>query len=169
MLESVYKNEEIEIMKYKPTFFRPFFVEMEPTTLLRRFRFLIDWVYGYSVYYLKTNDEFVGYCTITSGKNPRFWFSEKKDIIIGPYFIEEKHRGKRYATTLVNAVISQCEKNWNKAYLYIKNSNMSSIKVVEHLGGEFLFHVHNTKTRRLIKTNDGEYGIYMINSATIGA
>lgn len=164
MLETVCRLDDLEVIKYKPTILKPFLIDMEPTTVLRRIRFLIDWFYGYSVYYLKKESVFLGYCTVTSGKNPRFWFSEDCDIVVGPYYIEDKYRGKGYATKLVNAVITHCEKGWKKAYLYIKNSNQASIKVVEHLGGQFLFHVHNTRTKKLVKTDSGEYGIYMIRS-----
>lgn len=156
-------TDTIKIEKYKPTIWKPFLVEMEQTTILRRIRFLIDWYYGYSVYYLKEGDTFYGYCTITSGKNPRFWFANSSDIIIGPYFIEDSQRGKGYATKLVDAIINQYETNWGKAYVVIKNKNIASIKVTKHLGGELVFHVHNTLTKKLIKKDNGEYGIFVIN------
>ena len=73
-----------ELFEYTPTRLKPFYIDMEPTTIMRRFRFLIDLHYGYKVYYLKKDGVFVGYCTVTSGKNPRFWFAENEDIIVGP-------------------------------------------------------------------------------------
>ncbi len=162
MLKTVYTTNDFVIDKYTPTVLKPFYVDMEPTTLLRRIRFLIDLKYGYSVYYLKKNDKLLAYCTITSGKNPRFWFAGDKDIIIGPYYTAPEARGKGYATKLVDAVINHCETDWEKGYVSIKNSNTSSIKVTERLGGKFLFYVHNTKTKKLIKDKNGEYGIYEI-------
>lgn len=162
MLENVYEFDGLKVAKYKPTALKPFYLEMEPTTILRRIRFLIDLHYGYAVYYLLNGNEFLGYCTITSGKNPRFWFANEEDIVIGPYYVDEKYRGKGYATKLVDAVINHCENDWKKGYVSIKNSNAASIKVTQRLGGELLFHVHNTKTKKLVKKETGEYGIYEI-------
>ena len=136
---------------------------MEPTTLMRRIRFLIDLKYGYFVYYLQLNQELIGYCTITSGKNPRFWFANDSDIIIGPYYIDVKYRGNGYSTKLVDLVINKCDIMWNNAYAYILNTNTPSIRVIERVGGKLLFHVHNTIYRKLIKKKNGEYGIYCIS------
>lgn len=52
-LECVYENEEIQILKYKPSLVKPCYIDMEPMTLKRRLRFAIDYIYGYDVYYLK--------------------------------------------------------------------------------------------------------------------
>lgn len=151
-----------ELFEYTPTRLKPFYIDMEPTTLMRRFRFLIDLHYGYKVYYLKKDGAFLGYCTVTSGKNPRFWFAENDDIIVGPYYVEEKYRGKGYSTMMVDMVIHKCGLSWNNAYLYILNTNKPSIRVVEKLGGTLVFHVHNTFYRKLVRRESGEYGIYLI-------
>ena len=135
---------------------------MEPTTVMRRLRFLIDLHYGYKVYYLKKDGKIVGYCTITSGKNPRFWFAEDNDIIVGPYFVDEEFRGQGFSTRMVDMVIHECGIDWKNAYLYILNTNKPSIRVVEKLGGNCIFYVHNTFYRKLIKKDTGEYGIYLI-------
>lgn len=162
MLKTVYKFDDLQIRKYEPTAIKPFYIDMEPTTIMRRFRFLIDLRYGYAVYYLTKGKEFIGYCTITSGKNPRFWFAKDDDIIIGPYYVDEKYRGKGYSTKMVDAIINNCETKWKKAYVYILNSNIPSIKVTEKVGGKLIFHVHNTFYRKLVKRDDGEYGIYEV-------
>lgn len=162
MQELVYEIDGLKVLKYEPTAFKPFYIDMEPTTIMRRIRFLIDYKYGYTVYYLQKDKRLIGYCTITSGKNPRFWFANEKDIIIGPYFVEEEYRGNGYSTILVDTVIYHCEKQWEKAYVYILNSNIPSIKVTEKVGGKFLFHVHNTFYRKLVKQENGEYGVYEV-------
>lgn len=161
-MDTVYSEENVIVKKYKPSILKPFYIDLEPTTLMRRIRFLIDFYYGYDVYYLEVKGEIVGYCTITNGRNPRFWFAEDKDIIVGPYYIDEKHRGKGYTTKLVDYVINKSNIQWDKAYIYILNTNISSIRVTEKVGGRFIFHVHNTALRKLIKTEEGEYGIYLI-------
>lgn len=161
-MRSVLIRDGFELLQYNPTCLKPFYIDMEPTTLMRRFRFLIDLYYGYKVYYLKQNGVLVGYCTVTNGKNPRFWFAKNEDIIVGPYFIDEKYRGKGFSTMMVDMVIHDCDIKWNNAYLYILNNNKPSIRVVEKLGGRCIFHVHNTIYRKLVKKEDGEYGIYLI-------
>lgn len=163
MLEKVCEVDGLEIVRYKPTVLKPFYLNMEPMTVMRRIRFLIDLKYGYTVYYLKKGNNFVGCCAITSGKNPRYWFASENDIIIGPYFIEDKYRGKGYCTKLVDAVINRCEKRWKQAYVYILNSNAPSIRTTKKVGGKLLFHVHNTFFRKLIKSERGEYGVYKVS------
>ncbi len=161
-MDVVYEFDDLKVLKYQPTALKPFFIDMEPTTIMRRFRFLIDLRYGYSVYYLQKDDELIGYCTITDGKNPRFWFASENDIIIGPYYVDEKYRRNGYSTKLVDAVIHKCENDWSKAYVYILNSNIPSIRATEKVGGKLLFNVHNTIYRKLIKREDGEYGVYEV-------
>lgn len=162
MLETVYESDGLRVAKYAPTALKPFYVDMEPTTLLRRLRFLIDLHYGYSVYYLMEGEAFLGYCAITSGKNPRFWFAGDGDIIVGPYFVDKGCRGRGLATALVDIVLKHCETDWRRAFVSIKNSNAASIRVTEKLGGRLLFHVRNTRLKRLVKSESGDYGIYEI-------
>lgn len=166
-MKLVYLEENIEILEYCPKFLKPFYINMEPLTLMRRFRFWIDYKYGYKVFYLKKENQFIGYCTITSGNNPRFWFADNNDIIIGPYFIEEKYRNQGYSRKLVDIVINKCGLNWRNAYIYILNDNYPSIAVAKRLGGELLFNVHNTIYRKLIKDDNGEYGVYRIRGLEI--
>lgn len=163
-MERVGLFNELELWKYEPTLLKPFYINMEPLSVASRIRFLIDYIYGYRVYYIKHKGNFVGYCTITSGKNHRFWFANEKDIIVGPYYVDDKCRGKGFCKKMVHFVLNGAEKNWGKAYIYIKNSNIPSIRVAESLGAEMLFHVHNTPTRRLIKKEAGEYGVFMIEN-----
>lgn len=161
-LKTVFLQDEIEIIRYTPSLSKPFYINMEPLSLFRRCRFAIDYLYGYHVYYLSVDNSIVGYCTITSGKNPRFWFANKNDIIIGPYYIDYKHRNKGLTTFLVDTVIHKCHPDWQRAYVYILNDNLPSIHVTKKVGGSLLFHVHNTFYRKLVKRDDGEYGVYEV-------
>ena len=170
ILECVYSNEEFQILKYKPSLTQLFYIDMEPMTLKRRIRFMVDYIYGYSVYYLKKcggGTEIIGYCTVTSGKNPRFWFAKSDDIIIGPYYVNPKERGKGYATKMVDAVINHSKLEWKTGYVVIRNNNPSSIYVTQNVGGRILFYVHNTKSKRLIKDPNGECGIYLLENKSV--
>lgn len=163
-LEKVWSKEGFVFYKYHPTVFKPFWKNLEPLTLLKRVRFFVDAIYGYSVYYMAIDKEIIGYCTITSGKNKRYFFARKNDILIGPYFVKEEHRGHGYAKLMVRSVITDIHKNWQNGYLYIKRSNASSIAVAKSIGAEFLFYSRNTKTRKLVKDDRGEFGIYMLTN-----
>lgn len=161
-LQTLLTDGDFVIEKYTPTLLRPFYIKMSHLSLPGRVRFAIDFYYGYSVYYLKKNGEYIGYCTITSGMNKRFWFATEKDIIVGPYYIDKNHRGNGYVTYLVENVIYKCHNNWENAYAYILHTNIPSIKAFSKLSGKKIFNVHNTFTRKLIQSDKGEYGIYKI-------
>ena len=45
MLKPVYEVDHFRVLKYEPTALNPFYVDMEPTTIMRRLRFLIDLKY----------------------------------------------------------------------------------------------------------------------------
>ena len=159
----VKKTDAWELWKYNPGVFKPFMINMEPLSLLARIRFLIDYCYGYEVFYIKKQDTYIGYCTLTSGKNPRYWFANGDDIIIGPYYVDEKYRGQGFCRSMVQASLYATASEWNNAYLYIKNTNMPSIKVALSIGAEWVFNVHNTVTRKLVKDDAGEYGVYRVS------
>lgn len=163
MMRAVYEWNGLQIFRYEPKALKPFYIDMEPLAIMRRIRFWIDMRYGYAVYYLKRGEEFLGYCTITSGKNLRYWFASDGDIIVGPYYVAEQHRGHGYAAQMADAVLHHCGISWEKAYAYIRNTNLPSIRTIEKVNGKFLFHVHNTVFRRLVKTDDGEYGVYEVS------
>lgn len=162
---TVYENGEIVLREFKPSMVQLFYLDMEPLTVLKRIQFLIDSVYGYTVYYLYIDGEPVGYCTITSGKNSRYTFASDKDIMIGSYFVKDECRGKGYASALVKLVISECKTEWDKGFLYIKNKNVPSIHVAQNIGAKFIFHARNTRLRKLIRDENGEFGIYMLQNS----
>lgn len=165
MLKIVYNNDDFQILKYFPTIRKPFYVNMEPLTLAKRMRFAIDLFYGYRVYYLlmKESKAIVSYCTVTNGKNPRYWFANGSDVIIGPYYTDPLYRGKGYAGKLVEQIVTKIEINRKKAYAYIWKTKVASIRIMEHVGGQHIFNVHNTWLHRLKKSSDGEYAVYVID------
>ena len=163
-LNTVYEDAIFTIKEFKPSFHKLFYIEMESLTILKKIRFWIDLLYGYSVYYLYVDGQAIGYCTITSGKNPRYSFATANDVMIGPYFIMEGYRGRGYAKTLVQLVITKCKTDWERCFLYIKNENIPSIHVANSIGANLLFHAHNTRLRQLVKKEDGEFGIYILQN-----
>ena len=164
MVKEVFTSERYSILEYTPTIFHPFYNDMEPLGIGKRIRFFIEWFYGYKVFYLKEKNggEIVAYCTVTSGKNPRYWFARNKDIIIGPYFTNPKYRGCGYAGCLVKTVIQELETNWNNAYAYIWKTKIASRKIMESVGGKFVMNVRNNKLHRLVEKEDGEYAVYQV-------
>ena len=133
-------------------------------SVFKRIRFLIEYFYGYSVYYLWNGFDYIGFCTVSSGKNKRYWFADKNDIIFGPYFIKKEYRGRGYSTLLIYQVLYCAGINYNNAYDYINANNIPSIRVTERLGGKKIFNVSiNILTRKMKKTSNGQYGIYRIS------
>lgn len=160
---TVYKKGEYEVLKYSPSIIHPFYDNMDPLSLFSRIRFFIEYFYGYDVYYLKRDGIIVGYCTVSSGRNTRYWFADERDIIFGPYFIKEEYRGLGLSRILIDIVLNSLGINYRYAYDYIDNKNIPSIRVTQRLGGIKVFNVNiNVITRQMRKSQTGQYGIYRI-------
>ena len=50
-MKEVYNGEWFRILEYVPTILKPFYLNMEPMNIAKRARFVIDWLFGYKVYY----------------------------------------------------------------------------------------------------------------------
>ena len=123
-------------------------------------------VIEYIIFHLKITggeqDSIIAYCTVTSGKNPRYFFAKKNDIIIGPYFTKLEYRGKGIAGLLVQIVALELETSWNNAYAYIWKTKIASRRIMESIGGELIMYVYNDKAHRLVESATGEYAVYRI-------
>lgn len=62
---------------------------------------------GYKVYYLVIDGHIVGYSVVTPGGR-RLKMSTKDDIVIGPYYIAPKYRGRGYATKMIQMTLNSC-------------------------------------------------------------
>ena len=162
-LKVVFSKNNLDLLLYKPSIVHPFYGHMEHLSLFRRIRFLIEYFYGYDVYYLRSGKELIGYCTVSSGKNKRYWFATINDIMIGPYFIKKNYRGQGLSFILLDMVLNDANLVFDYAYDYINESNAPSIKATQSVGGIKLFNVSiNIFTRQMKKTKNGQYGVYRI-------
>ena len=157
----VYSDQDYQIEKIEPTLFKPFPIPLEKYSFMRRIRFLIEYFYGYSLYYLKNEKEYIGFCVISKGVNKRYWFANEKDIIVGPYFIDENYRGKKLSELLIRETLKYLNGSFDKAYDYIKTDNYPSLHATEKVGFKKEFGVSiSSFTRRLKKSEDPEYYVY---------
>lgn len=133
-MKQVYREDTFSIYEYRPTLFRPFYIKLEPLTFRRRIRFILAYFSGFKVYYLKEDDVIVGYCIVQSGKDRRYSFATQDDIIVGPYFIDEKYRGRKLSIFLLNFVLKKSGIKFKNAYDYIHKDNIPSIKASKAVG-----------------------------------
>jgi len=93
-LKTIYNDEFYSIKIFKPSIYSLFYGNLRRMNFHEKIRFFITLLSGYKIYYLFKGDEDIGYCVVSKGSNLRYPFATKKDIIIGPYFIKENHKGQ---------------------------------------------------------------------------
>ena len=150
----VYSDQDYQIEKIEPTLFKPFPIPLEKYSFMRRIRFLIEYFYGYSLYYLKNEKEYIGFCVISKGVNKRYWFANEKDIIVGPYFIDENYRGKKLSELLIRETLKYLNGSFDKAYDYIKTDNYPSLHASEKVGFKKEFGLQPTEFIEQIHSNE---------------
>ena len=160
-LELVGKEDNYSLYEYIPTFIRPLNVPFEKLRLIRRLRFWNElFKGGYKVYYLAEGDIIVGHCVATPGGR-RLKLSSKKDIVLGPYFVDSECRGKGYAKVLVPMTLKYCTYNYRYAFDWIHESNIPSIRTSEGLGMEVVGRLNVVgRFRKLVENSNGNYCIY---------
>ncbi len=130
---SFIKKDDFEILEYTPTIFHLFYDRIEYISFQRKIRFLFEYFRGYKVYYLLANHTIVGYCVVSKGGG-RYAFASCNDIVVGPYYIIPKFRGKHYSEILLSELLN-CDK-YSKltAYVWIRKNNIPSLKCSEKVG-----------------------------------
>ena len=162
-MRCVYKKENIELHEYVPTLFSPLYCNFEPMSLVRRARFLFDYLHKgrYRVYYLKIDNDIVGYCYIAPGGR-RLNCSTNDDIVVGPYYIKEQYRGKGLSEILIKASLENNSYTYSVAYEWVLKKNIPSIKACEACGFIKYGELNVVgKMRRLVEVSDGKYIIFM--------
>lgn len=161
-MRKVYQEENFTFYEYTPTLFKPFYINLEPLTLRRRIRLFLAYFSGFKVYYLKENNQFVGYCLVQSGKDKRYNFANKDDIMVGPYFIDEKFRGRKLSVVLLNFVLNKAGIKFNNAYDYIHKGNIPSIKASEAVGFTYYSDANVSRYLRTITLCPPKKGDFVI-------
>ena len=133
---------------------------------VRRGRLTLEYLHKdhYKVYYLSVNQELVGHCLVAIGGR-RLKCSTTSDIVLGPYYVEEKHRGNGYCEKMIRYILDYY-KNYNNAFDYIKKSNLPSIKASKKCGFEKVGELDKVGLmHRLTEVSqDGEDEIYQYSN-----
>jgi len=161
-LTLVGKNSRYSLYEYVPTICSPLAINFEKLRVVRRFRFLYEWLKGgYRVYYLADDDTIVGHCVVSPGGR-RLSVSTKNDIVLGPYFVSPEYRGKGYAKVLVRMTLQNCTYDYKYAFDWIHIDNYASIKTSEACG--FVPEGHKLNVvglmRKLVLDDNGNNVIY---------
>ncbi len=160
-LPIVYEKDDYKIYAFKPNVFKLFYRNLEPLTMRKWVRFQLERMRGYVVYYLEVSGEIVGSCLVSSGGG-RYSFADKKDIVIGPYFVCPEHRGHGYASVMVDAVLNHLGIKFEHAWDWIRKNNYPSIKTTENNGFERVYEADVVGfTRKIVLTDDGQGGWYI--------
>lgn len=91
---------------------------------------------GYSVLYAAKGVEIISYFVFTRSKDRIVSGSTNRDFYTIFYWTYPQHRGKGYATTLVDYFINHLSLDFEALYKTIAKNNIPSIKVTEKSGFE---------------------------------
>ena len=158
-----YKNfDEFEVWKYTPDLLRAFPFLMENITWSWRVRCIMEFFVGYEVYYIKIQEQWAGYCVISSGRNKRYKFSNNTDIIFGRYFIAKDFRGQNLSVKMLNAVLNKCDISYNTAYAYVHDQNIASNKTMKKIGAVEVgkFFIKGLLRNNFEFNSDGDFILY---------
>ncbi len=100
-----------------------------------KLRFLYRLLIGYRIYLMRREEEFLGYVMFQKGKIARYPFVEKGMLLMGPYFVSEKHRGHAYARQLLKIALNEMS-DYSAVFAWIVSDNEPSRRTVSHLGFE---------------------------------
>lgn len=162
MLTITYMNENFRVLKYKPTISNPLYKPSKPLTFSDKVSLFIDYIFGYTVYYIKNNNGIIGSCIVRNGKSPRFTFANKRDIIVGPCLIDEEYKGEGFDGKLITIILNNCEKNRKNAFILVDVSNRSCIKTVKRLGARLVCLACKMGLKRMRPDANGAFGVCLV-------
>lgn len=154
--------DTFDYYKFQPSPFRLFYKNYEPMYFKKRIRFLLEYIYGYSIIYMEKNDEILGYSVVANWNSRYSSFADKKDIVIGPYFIKDEHRGKGYSEIMVKNVLENMGLKYLNAYMWIRFNNTPSLKCSQRVGFVKLSNAKISGYKRKIYLSDEENEEYIV-------
>ena len=98
-----------------------------------KLRFLYRMFIGYRIYLMRRDDEFLAYVMFQKGKIARYPFVERGTLLMGPYFVSEKHRGNAYAKQLLEIALKQMN-SYSAVFAWIVSDNEPSRRTVSNVG-----------------------------------
>ena len=122
----VFEKNGYFLYEYRPTLFRPLLVNFDHMRLVRRCRYLLDYLKKgkYRVYYLVLQKDCIAFCVVSPGGRALVCATEK-DIVLGPYYVERSKRGNGYSKVLIRLVLDNCGP-YRYAYDWILKTNTPS-------------------------------------------
>ena len=160
-LDQVNGTEDIDVYLFTPSLFKAFPFQMEKVSISNRIRYIIEYFAGYKIYYIKKNSEWGGYCIVSNGRNFRYKFSNKDDIIFGRYFVKPELRGQGIGVKMINRALDKTDIDYKKAYAYVHRGNKASHATVRKLGCYEVGHLTKVgKIRKIMNSENGEYSLY---------
>lgn len=161
-MKKVYEHEGFTYYEYKPTIFKPFYMDMELFSLRERVRFLLSHFVGYKVYYMKEGNEYVGDCVVEKGGSGRYKFADKKDIIVGPIFIKDEFRGRKLSSILTDVILLDLGLKYHYAWNYVDKLNASSLKASPKAGFIYFSDALISGIRRQLILVPGDSGEFLV-------
>ena len=161
-LELIKDWDSFQIYEYKPSLNHLFYNNMEPLTVQRRVRFIIELIRGYKVYYLYKDKQVVAYSVVSPGGG-RYSFAGKKDIVVGPYYVSPECRGNHYSEILVRQILNLDNIDYEYAYDWVRKNNTASMITSERIGFTVIG-TANLKgiTRRIVPCTGNEGSINIL-------
>ncbi|MDD3401296.1 MAG: GNAT family N-acetyltransferase [Eubacteriales bacterium] len=98
-----------------------------------RLRFLYRFLVGYRIYMLRDGEDFLAYAMFQKGKIARYPFVEKGMYMMGPYFVDEGHRGHALGGTLLSVAVEDVGE-FKSIYAWILVDNQPSRRTVTKVG-----------------------------------
>lgn len=158
-MKKIYTQNGFTVYEFTPSLFKLFYNDMEHITFQRKIRFVIEYFRGYKVYYLEKDGVFVAYSVVSKGGG-RYVFASEEDIVVGPYFVDIRYRGKGYSKILVEVLLHLCK--YKYAYDWINKDNIPSLRCSKSNGFKIINTANIIKPfRKIVVCNDdsGEYYI----------
>ncbi len=162
-MQKVFSFDGVDCYRFAPSLFQLFYGDLRRIDAHERVRFFLMLLHGYSVFYLYHGDEQIGYRVVATGGSFRFTFAGLTDIVLGPSFVSENHRGKRYSTKQLQGILLLPELTYQYAYSYIRKENVPSIRTAEGAGMNYISDGYFSKyTRQLVlcEKGSGPYRVY---------
>lgn len=125
----------LDYYSFKPSFRHWFFEDWdgyiedkEKHSIRQRVRMFIEWILGgYCIYYAGKSESLLGYVLVARGGH-RITCSDKKDVVLGPYYTLTAKRGHGIMQRILNAALHDLPIVYENAYCYIKKDNIASIR-----------------------------------------
>lgn len=151
--------------RYAPKPWRLFKETFEPMTPAKRVRYLLAWLGGAFVFYMRRGDEALAYCVLERG-GIRYPFLSKRDFVVSPYIVRPDLRGRgiggKFLSDLRTSLLAGIE-NGGDIYAMVRKSNVPSRKAMEKAGFSLFAHASNTGLLHVYRLTDdaqSEYDVY---------